>query len=243
MDPSTDTNTDIKPNAGFTALSQLPDFTAKSFQELQDACSRKGIFFLGEVDDSLARVSTRIIAATMAGTAIPLYFLIDSTGGKSTPAWTLYHAIRNYPGPTIGIVVGGACSMAFLILQACSYRFAMPGTSGQIHSKNSRPLITAYNAEEVKFRQEQVMVGTRTMLEHLSVHGNMSLKDLEALAQLDEPFYFTEGGNWCDGIINLIPPLYPLPEPWGEMIKSGKLNPRNTALPPHSPRAQTSGES
>lgn len=242
MDPNTDTDTP-KPENNFTALSQLPDLVAKPFPELQNSFSKKGIFLIGDIGDSLDHVSAQILAATITGSNTPLYFLIDSAGGKSTTGWAIHHAIRNYPGPTIGIVVGEAYSMAFLILQACSYRFALPGTSGLIHSTNSKPLITAYNAAEIKFRQEQVVIGTKTMLEHLSVHGKMDLPELEALARLDEPFYFTEDSRWCDGIINFIPPFYPLPEPWNSQIKEGRLNPRNAPQPPHSPRAQASGES
>lgn len=200
-------------------LEQFPKLSFVEPDELEDEWQKRGVFIIPHSIKDIEKLTRVVAGATFAGNTQPLYFLIHSTGGKTVPSWLLSNFIRSYRGPTIGIALGQVCSCAFLLLQSCMIRLALPGSRGLIHSISADYPLTSYNEDEVKLRQELIRAETRSMLEYLAARNpRAKVETLETLARLDESFLLTPESGWVDGMIDKIPPVHPLPTEWMKKI-------------------------
>ena len=197
-------------------LTELPRHDAK---EIMKKLERRGIYLLlSSIKEDICNIEEAIVLSWSdkeTAKKTPLYFLIDSQGGEALEGWSIYNKIRNYPGPTIGVVLGKAYSIAFLILQACKFRFALPGTYGLIHSIRIDKKITAYNAEEIESVVKRVARLTEEMLMELHEKTGMPIEELNTLAKIDNTFNLSHYGTaFIDATIRLVPPFNPLPDEW-----------------------------
>lgn len=105
-----------------------------SLDEMQLDLLKKGIIDLkGVIDqDMLEYVRDCFVWLTASGSP-DICVMISSVGGSVTFGLIIYDLIRVYEGKSVGMVLGGAHSMAACILQACKNRRCTRGSSILIH--------------------------------------------------------------------------------------------------------------
>lgn len=194
----------------------LPDFAA-----FEKEWAQHGIFTVpGDIDSNWhKRTVWPVTRACLSGCTQPLVFLINSPGGYTNSAWMILNAIQSYLGPTVGIVAGRASSAAFTILQACKYRFCLPGSTGLIHSVSEEFKLTMFNGKEALARIEKLEEQSRITFEFLaSRNPRFTTEQLVQLAQIDTSFPLTVESGWIDAVIPKLYPLHPLPDEWNVKI-------------------------
>ena len=124
------------------------------------------IEIFGEVSPSLALNFGELIDRYTEAGSPPLTVLIDSEGGCVVSGLAIFDSLKNYRGHTIGKVVGGAESMAAIILQACKERRCVKG--GHILIHHLRPpfyVLSTFktDAEEEAYFTELERYNTRVL--------------------------------------------------------------------------------
>jgi len=98
-----------------------------------DLLQKRIIYLSGDITNKVAiRIGEQVIwLNTRSDEDITLY--ISSGGGEVKPGLDLYDIIKNSAAKVKGIVYGQACSMAAVVLQACTKRVAFEHAEIAIH--------------------------------------------------------------------------------------------------------------
>ncbi len=198
-----------------------PELDLPEFDKFEKDWMKRGIFLVpGEIDKEWhKKVVWPTTRACLSGCDQPLVFLINSPGGYTQTAWQVINVLNSYLGPTVGIVVGQAASAAFSILQACKYRFCVPGSTGLIHSASKEFELTMFNEAEAVATIRRLADQSREVFKSLSARNPLvTARQLEEQAQVNMSFPLTVESGWVDAVIQRLYPLHPLPDEWQRKI-------------------------
>lgn len=92
----------------------------------------------GEVEGKKKDIIATAMLLLDLESAEPIRFDIDSAGGDANAAMYLGDVIRSLRSPVVGVDVGYAASAAFVILQACDERVALPNARLMFHPVTSK---------------------------------------------------------------------------------------------------------
>ncbi len=91
-----------------------------------------------EVNPAMASYIRDAITILTTRSSPPCKLMITSGGGDVNVGLHIYDMIACYPSPVVGLVLGYACSMAAVILQACTRRLCLPHSRILIHHISRR---------------------------------------------------------------------------------------------------------
>ncbi len=110
-----------------------------NFQELTEKLMpHRRLLLRGEVDGQKEDIIATAMLLLDLESSEPIRFDIDSSGGDANAAVYLGDVIRSLRSPVIGVDVGYAASAAFMILQACDERVALPNARVMFHPVSSK---------------------------------------------------------------------------------------------------------
>lgn len=165
------------------------------------------IFYLDEevTDDTFRNVTMFIIKANIQDAGIPIEervpikLVINSPGGSVLEGLALIDVIKTSKTPVFSIVVGKACSMAFLIAAVAHVRFATPnavflnheGETGLIDSTMKfRDAVNFYDKLDKRLDR---MIAAKTKL---------TVKELEDTKRIEQYWFADEAKDY--GIVDYI---------------------------------------
>ncbi len=116
---------------------------------------------VGEVNYEMYLYVMRSLMFLRSRGSPPLQLIIDSGGGNVESGLDIFDALRLYPNPVTGLVMGRAASMAAAILQACQKRQC---------ARHASILIHHVSRQNVGYDEIKTSARRKKMLDKMEVH-------------------------------------------------------------------------
>jgi len=150
---------------------------------------KRQLAVFGEIDPGTDDYIADGLVMLNAASADPILLWIDSHGGQTLPALTIFDRIRISHAPVYGLVTYAAASSASLILQACVVRAALEHSRVHLHGVTYREVKLQYYLEEPdKFAEE----GRRIQDFVFGVYTGRTKRtrdEIEALSKEEKPLF------------------------------------------------------
>lgn len=135
---------------------------------------------LGEIDDDSAMALGQKMTAWAALKPAAYVVLINSGGGDTDAARGIHNGLRALGRPVRCLVLGNAQSAAFLVLQACTARYAIPTSILMIHEASISLPAKAYTAKELRTFLGDIEATTDVMAAAVGARMKLPAQDVRA---------------------------------------------------------------
>lgn len=161
-----------------------------NFQELTEKLMlHRRLLLRGEVDGQKEDIIATAMLLLDLESADPIRLDIDSNGGDANVAMYIGDVIRSLRSPVIGVDVGFAASSAFVVLQACDVRAALPNARLMFHPVTSKIEI---DQPDLRFRIAHGKRLYEQSLKDLAERSKQPLQKLRRWARMERMFCATE---------------------------------------------------
>ncbi len=139
------------------------------------------IDILSTIDEETFTYVREAIMYLQAAGCPPLQVTISSSGGSVPAGLAIYDILRLYSGNTTALVLGQACSMASIILQACKTRLCAKHAQILVHEVRAETV--AYSLLSSSSKANQRLVGHLRSTQDC-VYGILAERTGKSLAQI-----------------------------------------------------------
>lgn len=168
---------------------------------------KRVIALFGSVDEPMLDYVRGCRLRLLADGNPPIHVIINSPGGDVRLGLHIYDLLATYPSAIEGTVVEEACSMAAVILQACSSRTATPNAKILIHSvsRSSVSLDMLSGSDRLQALRDDLQEKQDSLLRILVTRTRRSRNDVEAECVKNTPLSAEAAKAF--GLIDKIAPI------------------------------------
>ena len=152
--------------------------------------SKRQLAIFGEIDGkSDDYIRDGLLWLNSMSPTEPILLWIDSPGGQTIPALSIYDRICISPAPVYGLVTYMAASSASLILQACRIRAILSHSRIHLHGVTYREVpLQLFLEEPAKFTDEWKRIQDFVFQVYVTRSGR-SREEIEKLSKEEKPLY------------------------------------------------------
>lgn len=150
--------------------------------------SKRKLVFNGEVNFGMAEYTKEAFDTLLSEGGPDIEVHITSSGGEVTYGLIIYDILSGYPGKIDGLVIGGAKSMAAVILQACTRRMATTHSKILIHHISRRQISLDTLRDKRKLREfiDHMERSQARLYRILAARTSKSIAEIKKVCRKDE---------------------------------------------------------